>query len=182
MGKIKHQTITLSGIDLTIKSIEASDAAKLKPFWNQISQETTHTMRYPGEVLASEAELGPLVEKLYQDPKSLCLGLFTPTNLVGIGSFSLPYKNHPWYQHLGTFGIAITKPFWGRGLGQLILETIESYAQKRGILKIEAYVRADNLRALALYERMGYLVEGVRRKVVKIDQEFKNEVIIAKFL
>lgn len=182
MGTVKHRSIVLPGTQLTLKSIESSDSPQIKPFWGQIAQETTHTMRYPGEVIASEAELGPLVDKILQDPKSLCLGLFTPSSLVGIGSFSLPYKNHPWYQHLGTFGIAITKQYWGRGLGQLILETIESYAQKRGILKMEAYVRADNLRALALYERMGYVVEGVRQKVVKIDHEFKNEVLIAKFL
>jgi len=182
MGKIKALEISTDQTTLTLKPVEPTDTLQLKPFWTQVARETTHTMRHPHEVFQNPAEMFETVRKVYQDPKTLWLGLFASETLVGFGSFHFPFKNHPWYQHLGTFELALLKSFWGMGLGRVLLETIESYAHKRGILKLEARVRADNFRALTLYEKLGYQIEGIRRSVAHIDCQYKDEVLIGKFL
>jgi len=48
----------------------------------------------------------------------------------------------------------------GQGLGARLLEAAEDAARARGCQQMRLEVRADNGRALALYERCGYLLFG----------------------
>jgi putative acetyltransferase len=51
----------------------------------------------------------------------------------------------------------------GRGGGRALLETILEHARSRGAHKVEVEVWPGNARAIALYARAGFQVEGLRR-------------------
>lgn len=51
-----------------------------------------------------------------------------------------------------------------------------------GVQRIEAKVRTQNPRGVALYKKAGYQIEGTRRKAALIDGEFRDEYFIAKLL
>lgn len=44
---------------------------------------------------------------------------------------------------------------------------------------VELGVFANNVRACRLYEKMGFIVEGVRSKRVKVDGRYRDEVLMA---
>lgn len=165
----------------TLKKIEPSDALFLREYWKKIAQETQFTLHHPDDIYQSEDELKQTLQLITADPHSLWLGILTPHEIAGLARFSTPYKNHPWYRHLGTFALGVIKTYWGCGMGSLLLQSLEDYAQKRGILRMEAYVRSDNLRALSLYEKFGYHIEGRRQNAAFIDGVFKDELTVAKF-
>ena len=54
----------------------------------------------------------------------------------------------------------------GRGLGRSLLAAAEDEAAQRGLGRLELTVMTGNLRALGLYLRCGFEVEGLRRRAL----------------
>lgn len=54
----------------------------------------------------------------------------------------------------------------GHGLGMALLTAAATHAQRRGLRRLELTVMTDNLRALNVYLRSGFEVEGVRRQAL----------------
>ncbi|MEZ5703342.1 MAG: GNAT family N-acetyltransferase [Burkholderiaceae bacterium] len=71
--------------------------------------------------------------------------------------------------HVGVLGIGVVGEARGRGIGRRLMELAVDGAWARGMSRIELTVRADNPRAQALYERLGFVVEGVQRGAFCVD-------------
>jgi RimJ/RimL family protein N-acetyltransferase len=81
--------------------------------------------------------------------------------------------------HTGTLGLAVTAPHRGRGVGTALLrETLEA-ARVRGLTRIELGVRAGNARVVPLYERFGFVREGVDRNAIRQDGEYEDLIRMA---
>jgi RimJ/RimL family protein N-acetyltransferase len=60
-----------------------------------------------------------------------------------------------------------------------LLEEAKRWAAARGVHRIELNVMARNHRAIALYERMGFVHEGRRVDCLLIDGKFLDELYMA---
>ncbi|WP_371660097.1 GNAT family N-acetyltransferase [Streptomyces sp. NBC_00280] len=68
----------------------------------------------------------------------------------------------------------------GRGLGTEATRLIVAYGfEQLGLHRIELQAYAHNHRALRVYEKVGFVVEGVRREVQLRDGEWADEVLMA---
>lgn len=65
---------------------------------------------------------------------------------------------------LHLLNVTVVPSHQGRGLGRGLLERLEDEARIRGAAEIWLEVRASNLRARALYARLGYREVGLRRQ------------------
>lgn len=81
--------------------------------------------------------------------------------------------------HSGRLGMGVLPEFRGRGIGSsLIAKTIEAAHQFR-LIRIELTVYAKNLTAIALYERFGFLHEGVMKDACLIDGQYQDVYLMA---
>ncbi|WP_417807340.1 GNAT family N-acetyltransferase [Thioclava sp.] len=62
-------------------------------------------------------------------------------------------------------GIAVSAELRGQGVGTELIETLCSYAQSQGYRALCLEVVADNMRARALYERLGFVATGQRHSI-----------------
>lgn len=63
--------------------------------------------------------------------------------------------------HVRSLGIAVAKAWQGQGVGDALMRQAIDWAdQWAGVLRIELTVHAENQRAIALYERHGFVKEG----------------------
>jgi RimJ/RimL family protein N-acetyltransferase len=83
------------------------------------------------------------------------------------------------FRHSGRLGIGLVPPCRGAGLGRGFAETAVRAAWERGLERIALEVFASNTRAIALYERLGFGREGVRRRARKLDGRYDDEVLMA---
>ncbi|MDQ0930664.1 GNAT family N-acetyltransferase [Streptomyces turgidiscabies] len=68
----------------------------------------------------------------------------------------------------------------GRGLGTEATRLIVAYGfEQLGLHRIELQTYAHNQRALRVYEKVGFVVEGVRREVQLREGEWADEVLMA---
>jgi RimJ/RimL family protein N-acetyltransferase len=85
----------------------------------------------------------------------------------------------PAHAHRGSLGMGIVPAWRGRGLGTRLMERTLQEARKVGLVRVELNVHADNARAIALYERFGFVREGVARDAVCIDGQYIDTIGMA---
>lgn len=75
----------------------------------------------------------------------------------------------PVYAHGGVLGMGIVAEHRGRGIGEALMHAALEQARRRGLTRVELTVRADNERAIALYRKLGFVDEGVKRNAIRVD-------------
>lgn len=90
--------------------------------------------------------------------------------------------DRPIRAHTGVLGLGVLAEFRGRGIGTALLrETLEG-ARARGLTRIELSFRQKNARVAALYERFGFVREGVQRNAIRLDGEYEDLICMALLL
>lgn len=74
------------------------------------------------------------------------------------------------------------KAYAGRGIGTALMEEAEHWACERGVHRLELTVMTHNLAAVALYEKAGFAVEGIRRHSMLVDGSYVDEHYMVKLL
>ena len=85
----------------------------------------------------------------------------------------------PTLAHCGMLGIGVVAELRGRGIGSALLTATLERAKAASLTRIELTVREDNTRAIALYESLGFVVEGLKRNGVRLDGRYGNLVCMA---
>lgn len=99
-----------------------------------------------------------------------------------VGSADCDGGNFPKTQHVGGVGIAIRDGWREIGLGRILMNRILEWMHVRGFKKAELCVFASNMRARRLYESLGFLEEGIRRRRVRIRDAYEDEVFMGLWL
>ena len=88
----------------------------------------------------------------------------------------------PSHSHRGSLGMGIVPGFRGQGLGRRLIGAALEKAREENFVRVELSVRADNTRAIALYEKVGFVTEGVLKRSVQIEGRFSDTVCMAMML
>ncbi len=83
------------------------------------------------------------------------------------------------HAHCGALGMGIIPGYRDKGLGRRLITAALDLARGSGLHRVELHVHADNPRAIALYEKVGFVREGVARDAVKIDGRFIDAIQMA---
>lgn len=83
------------------------------------------------------------------------------------------------FRHGGTLGIGVLASARVRGLGRRLMEAALDEARRQGFERIDLEVFASNPRAIALYASLGFVREGLKRRVRKIDGRYDDDVVMA---
>jgi len=77
-----------------------------------------------------------------------------------VTSSTLGFQSMELYSHRAEFGITIHDDYPGRGLGTLLTGYMIDIARERGLKKVNLMVVAHNARAIRVYEKLGFKIEG----------------------
>jgi RimJ/RimL family protein N-acetyltransferase len=83
---------------------------------------------------------------------------------------------------VATLIVGVLHAYQGQGIGSRLFQGLESWAGEAGIQRLELTVMVHNEAAYALYDKMGFSVEGRRRRSLWVDGEFVDEYSMAKLL
>jgi putative acetyltransferase len=78
-------------------------------------------------------------------------------------------------------GLAIHPDKSGKGEGAKMMEEIITFCKQNNFLRVELSVSTENEKAIRLYERSGFVKEGVMKKFTYLESEnkFLDEVMMA---
>ncbi|TPJ28978.1 GNAT family protein [Mesorhizobium sp. B2-7-2] len=96
-----------------------------------------------------------------------------------VGWCDITRHDMPAHAHRGTLGMGILPIYRGRGLGLKLINAALARARSAGMVRVELSVHADNARAIALYDKVGFVREGVVRDAVRVDGEYRDAIMMA---
>src|SRR5690606_24820692 len=67
-------------------------------------------------------------------------------------------------QHVGVLGMGVAASRRGQGVGRRLLQTALESATELGITRVELDVFASNVAAIGLYQAIGFVEEGRKRR------------------
>ncbi len=85
----------------------------------------------------------------------------------------------PGFGHCGSVGMGVLRAWRGQGLGRALLEACLEKAFARGLTRIELEVYADNALAIALYRKLGFVEEGLKRRARVLDGRAQDLRVMA---
>ncbi len=84
-------------------------------------------------------------------------------------------------RHAMSLGIAVLPRAQGQGVGRALMQALCDFADDWAqVLRIELGVYADNARAIALYQRFGFEVEGRQRGYALRGGEYVDTLMMAR--
>lgn len=144
-----------TGHEVTLRNAETDDAEELIRYLKSTALETPYLIREPDEVTLSPGQERDFIRRIQDSDRELMLvaivdGKHAGTcSLMGIGE----YKR---YRHRCSIAIALYQEYCGRGIGKMMLKTVLGIAKENGYEQAELEVVADNKKAIALYESLGF--------------------------
>jgi RimJ/RimL family protein N-acetyltransferase len=163
-----------------VRTARPYDAAALLDLKHQLDEETAFMMYEPGERDSSVRDLAQELAAIARSPNSVVLLAELGDQLVGYleltgGSFRRSRAT-------AYLVIGVRAHVAGLGIGTGLLQQAKEWAAAHGMHRLELTVMAHNTRAIRLYERMGFSVEGRRSECLLVDGRFIDELTMAVIL
>lgn len=154
------------------------DAVVAAIFLDQVAKETIFTNQYPKQ---PPKDIKKMV-KDYGDDNNFFLGIFDGERMVGSISCMIQRPLHPWCNFNATFGISLLEEVQGKGYASRMIDIMVKWAYSKGLHRIEGRVRTRNERALRLYIKKGFQIEGLHKEDAYINGEWHDSYSIVKVI
>ncbi|MFG6119754.1 MULTISPECIES: GNAT family N-acetyltransferase [Thalassobacillus] len=165
---------------MQIRQIKAADANKFRKLVQQVEAESDYMLYEAGERAINVEQQHAMIESITEQPNAAIFLAEEETELVGyliaVGG-KTKRTRHSVYLVIG-----ILAGFRGRGVGTLLFQTMEAWAEEQGIHRLELTVAVPNEGGLGLYKKSGFEIEGVKRNSLYINQRYVDEYFMAKLL
>lgn len=132
-----------------------------------LSAETDFMLHGAGEYNSTEQEVSAQIARASQLQTSRYLVAEQDAILVaflGVMGSPVPRTSHAAYLALG-----VLRSWWSCGIATDLLKEVLRWAPTAGVTRLELSVMTTNTRAIALYERLGFQLEGQRRRAYMIN-------------
>jgi RimJ/RimL family protein N-acetyltransferase len=165
---------------LTIREITPDDAVAFLDLCLCLDRETSFMMYEPDEREASAAQQRAIICAMLASPNSTIIVAESAGMLAGHVSANGGEFNR--IRHSAYVVAGVRQRFTGQGIGKRLFAALDTWAAQTGIQRLELTVRVDNAAAIHLYQRMGYAIEGTKRRSLLVNGEFVDELYMAKIL
>ena len=172
-----RRRVLSDGTALLVRGGTADDAPAILEYVEAICRETDFLSFGPGEFGYTVAQERAIIREYEAADNRLLL-----VGLVGeavVAMLTFGGGPRPRNRHTGEFGISVRRAYWGRGIASALIDRLLDWARaSRVVTKINLRVRTDNVRAIALYERKGFIVEGTIKREIRIGDGYYDHHVM----
>lgn len=153
----------MAEFELSLREAEKTDAAALISFLNQVGGESDYMTLDEAGILMDEVQMADFIQNQAESANQLYLLALLDDEIAGVVSITADF--HERIRHIGQVFIIVKKAFWNQGLGQILLEEAVDWAENYSSLRrLELTVQVRNERAVHLYKKLGFEIEGLLRR------------------
>jgi RimJ/RimL family protein N-acetyltransferase len=164
---------------MIIREVQINDA---EAFWQmqfELDKETKYMMYEPNERTKNLELINNLIQKAVEG-SNLLLVAENDEDIIGFLSAQRGGPNR--IKHTAYIVVGIRKAFQGKGMGSELFKKLDLWAQQNSITRLELTVMCANTMAKHLYEKSGFVVEGIKKNAMFVDGKYVDEYYMAKLL
>ena len=178
---IKEKEFHANGVDYAIRSASIRDATELSELRLQIDGETENLDREKGEAFINASGFEQIILTDTEKPRNLFLVAEVKHQIVGFSRCEGVYLNR--FSHKTEFGVGILRDYWGYGIGKYLLKESVAWADANSIKKMTLNVLETNDKAIQLYKRFGFEIEGIlKNDKILSDGQYYNTLMMGRFV
>ena len=150
---------------------------EVEAFWNllnQLDKETQFMLYEPGE----REKRGKSTEGLKRMIESSIDG----TDFLLVAEVDPERGRLNRVSHRAYIVVGIREGYRGRGIGTEFFKRLENWAKEQRLVRLELTVMCSNTSAKRLYEKNGFVVEGIKKKSMFVNGAYVDEYYMAKIL
>ncbi|MBE7103697.1 GNAT family N-acetyltransferase [Bacillus cereus] len=176
---IKEKEYCIKGLDYTIRSAADHDAGQLSEIRVQIDGETENMDREEGEGFIDTNGFQQVIKTDSEKTRNIFLVAEVHNRIVGFSRCEGSDLKR--LSHKVEFGVCILKEFWGYGIGKNLLQESINWADANEVKKIALQVLETNEKAIQLYKKLDFEVEGVLKNDKRLsDGKYYNTVVMGR--
>lgn len=167
--------------EIVYRRAEESDAEKIVDFYNFVGGETSYLSFEKDEYPMSVDEQREEIVSLKDKKASIMLLAMDGDEITGIATIHSSAKIKA--RHDGELGIVVAKKYQGQGIGTELIRQLIDWAKGNGVTtRISLDTRADNVKAVELYMKFGFVVEGCRKNSTLLDGKYYDLYVMGMML
>lgn len=168
--------------EVLVYEAEAEDASGLLNLIKRVETETDFLTSNDDKSLMTERALAQFIQDRQLSDNQICLLARIGQEIVGVLNVSAESSSQ--VSHIGEVFLAVSKDYWGYGLGQMLMEAALDWAEHSNtIRRLELTVQKRNKRAIHIYQKFGFEIEGLKKRGVKTkDGEFLDVCLMGKLI
>ncbi|MBV7391249.1 GNAT family N-acetyltransferase [Enterococcus alishanensis] len=168
-------------IKVTYRNPTEDDAKNIVDFYNLVGGETTYLSFEENEYPLNVKEVKELIINTNHQINSTILLALINGKIIGIGTVSSGNKVKS--KHCGELGIVVTEKFQSIGIGKEIIYQLLTWAKSNGVTtKIQLDTRVDNKKAVKLYKKFGFKIEGKLENTTIIEGKYYDLYVMGLML
>ena len=177
----EKQIVFKDGRTAILRSPSPDDAAQMLEFLSTTAGETPFLIRYPEECTETDEQEAAFLQKMIDSPIDMMIVCEVDGKLAG--NCRLARHGRIKTRHRAGVSIALTKEFWGLGIGTIMFEEMIHHAKEQGITQLELEVIEGNGRGMGLYRKMGFEIAATKPDAIRLkDGTLLAEHIMVKKL
>lgn len=165
---------------MIIREATIEDAEKLVALIKQVESESDFMLFEAGERNITVEQQRSRIEAMQETDNSNIFVAEEEGRLVGylfaIGGAAKRNK------HSAYLVIGILQEYTSRGIGRQLFVALQDWAIQKQLHRIELTVMSHNERAIALYKKMGFEIEGVKMDSLYVNGSYLDEYYMAKLI
>jgi len=163
--------------DVTVRRAAVSDAEQLVALRRALFAETSLMLWEPAEFVATAADEGGFIQRLSGGANCLLLLALADGQAVGFLAALGGERNR--LRHSALLAVGVLRAYWSQGVASRMLAEVIAWAPGAGIKRLELTVHTANARAVSVYQRCGFEIEGTRRSSMLVDGVYTDEYLMA---
>ena len=148
-----------NGKEALLRNGDANDGQVVYDCFNLAHAESDYLLSYPEENSFTQEQESEFLQKKTDSSNEIELVAIVDNKVVGVAGIEAMGHKYK-VKHRAEFGISIIKEYCGLGLGEALSRACIECAKKAGYTQLELNVVKDNIPAVNLYKKLGFIEFG----------------------
>ena len=157
---------------MEIRKIKVEDALQYNNYLQSVLSETDYLTSVRGTFRSTVDQTKEIIEKQLINNRYINLVAINDQEIIGNLTLSANPKQKEY--HVASFGISVRKAYYQQGIASALLARGIEEARAIQVKRIELEVVEENIPAIQLYQKFGFIKEGIRNKAFYINGKYHN--------
>lgn len=177
---ILKEILLKDGRKLILRKPTEEDADDVINYLNIVGGESDNLLFGKNEITFTKEQEVSFIENINSNPNALMVLGVVDNEIVSVAQInSSPRKR---IAHNSEIAISVKKDYWSMGIGSAVIEELLKFAKEHEAKNVSLGVKADNYKAIKLYEKFGFERVGLHKNYFNINGTYADEVLMDLYI